>query len=367
MSLVPPPAADEPAGSTEPSRGKRRRRGTMRTLLLAALLTIGFAWLLHAGALPIVPQAKAFDGMRWWVVPAYAGLWTVVLLARAARWYWLLAPVHRVPLGRVLRVAFIGLMAVTVLPFRAGELVRPTLIVKRGKLAWWAASGTVGAERVCNGLFLSCLLFLGLLGASPRDSLPGRIGQLPVPVSAVSAAAYGALSVFAGAFVVLAVFYWRREWAARVTQRCIGLVSPRLAIHVAHAMGRFADGLKFLPRARYTLPFATGTAIYWLLNVAGVEFLLWGCGIDDVGFLRTCVLTGILSLGVLVPNAPGFFGSFQFSLYAALAMYYSPETVVGAGAAFVFLLYVTQVGLTIVLGAGALLVNHFVDDDPGNS
>jgi uncharacterized protein (TIRG00374 family) len=325
------------------------------------LLTAGFAWLLHAGALPIVPPEAAFEGVRWWAVAGYAGIWTLILLARATRWYWLLAPVHRVPMGRVMRVAFIGLMAVSVLPFRTGELVRPTLIVKRGKLAWWAATGTVGAERVCDGLFLSCLLFLGLLGASPAEVLPGRIGELPVPVSAVSAAAYSALGVFAGALVVLAAFYWRREWATRVTQRCVGLVAPRLATHVAQAMERFADGLRFLPRARYAVPFAIGTAIYWLLNVAGTELLLWGCGIEEVSFLRTCVLTGILSLGILVPNAPGFFGSFQFSLYAALALYYPPETVVGAGAAFVFLLYVAQVGLTLILGAVALALDHFGD------
>jgi hypothetical protein len=63
------------------------------------------------------------------------------------------------------------------------------------------------------------------------------------------------------------------------------------------------------------------------------------------------VVLGVLCLGVLAPQAPGFFGAFQVSLYAALAMYFAPEQVVGPGSAFVFLLYVVQLVLTTGIGA----------------
>jgi hypothetical protein len=63
---------------------------------------------------------------------------------------------------------------------------------------------------------------------------------------------------------------------------------------------------------------------------------------------------GVLALGFLAPNVPGFFGTFQLSLYAGLAMYLPPETVVGPGAAAVFLMYVLQMGTSVFCAAVAL-------------
>jgi hypothetical protein len=261
-------------------------------------------------------------------------------------------------MARVLRVSLIGFLGLSVLPLRMGEFVRPTLIHRRGKLSWWAATGTVGAERVCDGLLVSALLFVSLVLAPPLEPLPDRIGRLPVPVAVVPAAAYGALLLFAGAFVTLAVFYWQRAWATPAIERTLGAVLPRVAQYLAGAVDRFADGLRFLPRARYAVPFLASTLAYWLLNLLGITLLLWGCGIENIDLVRACVVMGVLSLGIVVPHAPGFFGSFQLSLYAGLAMYITPDEVIGAGSAFVFLLYVLQIGITISVGLVALLLEH---------
>jgi hypothetical protein len=92
-----------------------------------------------------------------------------------------------------------------------------------------------------------------------------------------------------------------------------------------------------------------------LLNAVGIELILWGVGIAPVSLARACAIMGVLHLGVLLPNAPGFFGSFQVSIYAGLAMYYPPDRVTTTGSAVVFLLYVSQIGLSLLLAAGALL------------
>jgi glycosyltransferase 2 family protein len=319
--------------------------------LAAVVLLAAFAWLLHIGALPIVPNRAAFAHVRWWVVPAYALLWSIVLLSRAARWYWLLKATQPVPMARVLRVSFIGLAALTVLPFRAGELVRPTLICRRSKISWWAATGTVGAERVVDGLFVCGVLLLGLAFGHPGTSSASRVGRLPVPVGMVVSAAYSALALFTCLFVALALFYWRRAWARNVVEKLVGVASPALGARIAGALERFTDGLRFLPRARFTLPFLAGTASYWLFNALGIQLLVWGCGLEGLTFFPTCVVLGVLCLGVLAPQAPGFFGAFQVSLYAALALYFAPEQVVGPGSAFVFVLYLTQLILTTGIGA----------------
>jgi hypothetical protein len=329
---------------------------TRRFALVASLLcALGFAWILRAGGLPIVPPRDAFADVAWWMVAAHVLPYAGALYLRAHRWTWLLAPIEPVPLRRVLTISFIGYGALILLPFRTGEAVRPLLIRRRG-LSAWAAAGTVAAERIIDGLFLSALLFAGLALARPHEPLPDHIGDLPVPASAVPRAAWLSLCVFVAAFVVIGVFWLRRAWARRVTERVVGLVSPGLAARLADAVERVASGLGFLPQLRFTLPFLLATAAYFLLYTWAIALLARGCGLPAIDFAHAAAVVGVLHIGVLLPNAPGYFGTFQMALYAGLALYLSPADVVGRGSVLVFLAYSLQVGLCVLLGGVALVI-----------
>jgi hypothetical protein len=248
----------------------------------------------------------------------------------------------------VLAVSVVGFLAIVALPFRTGEMVRPILIKKWGGVSAWAAMGTIAAERVIDGLSLSIVLFFALLLTTPLDPLPDHIGDLPVPVAIVPGAAYVALAGFFTIFFVMGLFYWRRAWARRMTEKVIGSVSPRLAQWLAERVEQVADGLSFLPRARYVTPFLLATLVYWLLAAASSWVLARGCGIEAMSFGQACVILGVLGLGILVPNAPGFFGAFQISIYAGMAMFFPAEVVTGPGSAFVALLYACQLGIMVV-------------------
>lgn len=347
-------------------RTSRRRpwsRRNTRALIASLVVAAGFVWLLQAGGLPVVPAQSAFAAVRWWTVPVYAVLWVSVLLLRSARWRLLLAPIQVVPMKRILTVSLIGNGALILLPFRLGELVRPTMIRKKGKLSGWAATGTVGAERIIDGLMLSALLLAALPLSAPLSPLPHGIGSLPISPSVVPGAAYSAAALFAVAFVAMAVFYRHREFARRATRRILGTVSTRLADALSDAVERLATGFGFLPRLRYSGPYVAVTLAYWLINAAGIELVMWGAGLDGVTFFRACVASGVLALGILMPSAPGFFGAFQFALYAGLALFFAPERVVSNGAAFVFIVYVTQMSVGLLLGLISLLVEHVSASD----
>ncbi|MDC0683518.1 lysylphosphatidylglycerol synthase transmembrane domain-containing protein [Sorangium atrum] len=345
---------DARAPRATPAAGNLARRRALG--LLGSLVVAGcFVWLMRAGTLPVVPAAEHLARVPAWVPVAYGAVWLLVLTLRAMRWYWLLRPLRPVSMRRVLTVSFIGYGALLLLPFRMGELVRPALIRQQGGISGWAATGSVGAERVLDGLYLSALLFAALQIARPLDPLPDRIGELQVSAAVVPGAAYTALAVFFAGFVTMGVFYWRRAWARRTTERVVGLVSPRLGVWLADRVEHVADGLRFLPRFRYTGPFLAVTVVYWAVNAAGIWMVCRGAGVTGLTFGQACVVMGVLALGVLVPNAPGFFGAFQISVYAGLSMYISPRDVVGPGSAAVFWLYVLQVGVTF-LGAGAALL-----------
>jgi hypothetical protein len=347
--------AEDSTRPAEPSRLFRRHGAKLIASIAVAAL---FAWILHRGALPLVPDREAFANVRWGGVVGYVLVWSTVHFVRAARWHWLLAPVHPMPLRNVLAVGFIGFAAILVMPFRSGEVVRPMLIRRSGRMSAWAATGTVGAERVIDGLSLSVILFAALQVAQALDPLPNRIGNLPVPAAAVPAAATAALVLFAAAFAIMAAFYLFRERARRAVMASFGVLSERAARWFADKVEQLALGLRFLPRPRYTIPFLVATQVYWLLNALGVWLLAWSCGVDGITFAQACVLLGVLALGILPPSAPGFFGAFQISIYAGFAMFFPTDVVVGPGAVYVFLLYVIQVVTTLVTGGAALLLER---------
>jgi uncharacterized protein (TIRG00374 family) len=344
---------------TSPRNGaateQTNRRGFFRVhgvkLAVSIVIAAGFVWTLNRGGLPLVPARDALERVDVGMCVEYLAVCAVWLLIRAARWRHLLAPIAPVPTRRVIAVSFIGFTAVLLLPLRAGELVRPYLIRDGSKISMVAATGTIGAERIIDGLSLTLLLGVCLQIATPLSPLPDHIGRLPIPVAAVPFYAYLALAGFVFAFTLMALFYWRARWGYLLVERTFGLVSKKLAKKASSFVARLADGLKFLPSFRHFGPFMIETVIYWTLNGFSIWLLARACGLDQITVTQAFVVLGVLGVGIIVPGGPGMFGAFQASTYAALAMFFHDDVVLGAGAVFVFLLYVFQVSLQIVSGA----------------
>ena len=357
---------DAPAqpGAPRPTGWLRKHRGKLAISLICGA---GFVWVLNAGALPILPSQEAFAGVKWWAFAVYLGLWFVVHWIRAVRWQWLLSPIAEVSRRRVVDVSFIGFLAIVMLPLRTGEVVRPVMIRRKGELSGWAATGTIAAERVIDGLVLTLMLWVALLVSEPLDPLPNKIGELPIPAAVVPTATYAALVLFGGAFVAMGLFFAKRQLARQLVAWAFAWISPRLANWLSERVEKVASGLAFLPRARESAWFVGATIAYWLLNAAAGWVLAWGAGLSEMTFWHSAVVTGVLALGILLPNAPGFFGAFQVSVYAALAIFFQPDVVTGAGSAYVFLLYVGQLLVTVLAAAWALAREHTSLSDALNS
>jgi len=329
-------------------------------LLVSLLCGLGLAWILLRGGLPFVPETNSFAFVKQnsWVVPAYVVSLFLVHWFRAARWRHLLRPVGHVPFRHVIGVSWVGFAAILISPLRSGEVVRPYLVTRRGSVKLWEATGTVGAERVIDGLVLSAVLFLALRFSTALSPLPDHIGKLPVPVAAVPRAAELTLLLFCTAFLTMGVFFFARDFAFAATRKVFGLVSVRLGERLADIASRLAEGIRFLPSPRHLLPFLLETAAYWAINAAGVWMLARGTGLSGLTFSQACVTMGCLGIGILVPSGPGYFGAFQLATYMALAMYFPESVLIGPGAAFVFLLYVCQFGWHLLAGAIGLWLSR---------
>jgi glycosyltransferase 2 family protein len=361
------------AGGTGPS-GDARAPGFIRRnavkFLLSFIITSGIVYTIHKGGLKFIPEGGDFQHVRAWTVPAYVVTLVVVAWFRSVRWRFLLRSITEVPKKRLFAVSAVGFAAILLLPFRIGEIVRPYMIrtppgqreASEGRpISLTAATSSVVAERIIDGLYVSIVLALALFLVPTVHPLPDRVVGLPVTVAHVRLSGYAMLALFTTAFATIAVFYFARSWAHRTTLAVLGKVSMKLAERLAGMFEKFADGLHVLSRGGDALGFLFETTLYWLTNALGMWLLAWGCGVVHADgsaptFGEACALMGMLSCAVLIPGPPGLLGVFQAGIYAAMTMFYPTSVVTVAGAAYVFLLYASQFVSQVALGGIGLAI-----------
>lgn len=347
-----PSSSDTPLDTALPSRW--RARTLWPRLVVSLLLAVGFVWLLQRGGLPIVPPPAALARLAWWAAPLYVALVALSNVLRTHRWLHLLRPIEpRLSHRYVLGTSLAGFAAVVFAPLRMGEVARPLLIARSGRVGFVQATGTIAAERVMDGLLLMTILASGLALATPRSPLPTRIGELQVPVALVPAIASSALLTFAAAFAIMVIFYRFRERVSALVRKLLSVISPRLASWVIAQLERVTDGLRFLPSRRHGGAFLLETLGYWAATALSVWCLLLGAGMR-VGLAEACVVMGVMGLGSLLPSGPGFFGTYQLGAYCGLALFFAEAEVVTTGAVFIFVSYTAQLSLAALGGLWGL-------------
>jgi len=354
---MPEPRTHPESSKSAGTRG-RLLSGAAPRIAGSLLLGGGFLWLLMRGGLPLLPPRDAFAQLPVWSLTSYFALSICAALLRTYRWVYLIRPIApNASALRVMGVGMIGFAAIFFAPLRSGEIVRPYLLSQGGEVTFMQAAGTVGAERVIDGLVLALFTFAGLSLATQVSPLPNKLGDLPLPISAVPAAVYGALVVFVSAFILMTLFYFARGLAGRLTRKIVGLVSIRAAEFAASTLERLADGLSFLPSSGKLLRFLRETLGCWLLTILAQWVLLRGLSLD-ASFAQAATAVGVQGLGSLVPAGPGMFGAYQIAGFSALAMFFPLAAVKTAGAMFIFVTYTAQLALNgLQLFAGFWLLS----------
>jgi glycosyltransferase 2 family protein len=359
------PALSSTSRSTRP-RGFLRRHAVK--LGASLIITCLILYTVHKGGLKFLPEAGDFNHVRWWVVALYLVPLFGMTWFRSVRWRFLLRSIAEVPKRRLFAVSCVGFAAIVLLPFRIGEIVRPYMIRTRPAerragsrvITMTAATSSVVAERVIDGLYLSIVLALALFFVPTVHPLPDRVVGIPVTVAQVRWSGYAMLGLFCVLFATIAVFYVARSWAHRTTLTVVGKVSMELAEKLASLFEKLADGLHVFGRGKDALGFFVETSVYWGLNAAGMWMLAWGCGVVHADgsaptFGEAGGLMGMLGCAILIPGPPGLLGVFQAGIYAGMTMYYPTHVVTGPGAAYVFLMYGLQVVFQLSMGVWGLV------------
>jgi glycosyltransferase 2 family protein len=327
-----------------------RTRSVITRLVASAVIGVSLYLVLRELGLEFVPSAESLAQLDRWSVCAFAGLWLLGTFLRVYRFVHLLRPLDpSISTARTFGIGLLGFAALFA-PMRMGEVARPLLVARDGKIRLVQAAGTVVAERIVDGLMLTSLLALGFWFAPPLSPLPAGLGDTRLPLFLVQPAASLALLVFFSAFIAMTLFYFWRSLAHRLVQNVLGRVSQPLATLVTTQVERVSDSLQFLMSREHGLRFLRDTAGYWLLSAYGFLVLLQGAGAPAT-FFQACVIMGVLGLSTTLPGPPGFLGTYQFGASCGIALFF-PQLATAA-ALFTFVSYCSQLitaGLSLLLG-----------------
>ena len=351
------------AGSMSSSKSGFFRRHAAR-FLGSLVLTVCVLWALKHTGLELVPSWAEFRLVKWWTVPVYFLSLAAMSYYRGVRWRFLLrkAAPH-VKKNRLLAISLVGFAGILLLPFRLGEFVRPALLREKGKVSFSAATGSIISERAVDGLFLSLVLAIALLVVPTVQPMPKYVVGLPVTVTQVRAYGFFTLAGFTAVFVVLAAYFFARDFAKRATLAVFGVVSRPLAERLAGEAERLAHGLDFLRDGPAAAGFLWETTLYWFFNAFGMWLLAIGCGLTHGNatsptFWEACAIMGMLGVSVLIPGPPGALGIFQAGIFCGITMYYPVEIVKERGPVYACLMFLVQSVFITGSGAAALLSGH---------
>jgi len=318
-------------------------RARLRTLLVVGLAVALLVWFLRHADLASVWQEFQEGRVDFLLLALLATGSTYVL--RAFRWQYLLLPLGRPHFLVCLKATVIGFAASTLLPARAGEVIRPYLLAKREGFSPTATFASVVIERLLDMLAVLFLFATFVVGFSS--------GLTTTDPAIYSALKVGGLTAFGATLVGLVVMMGLaghperlERWALKIE----GALPARLALVVANLVRAFVDGLAVVRQPRRMAVAMLLSFPLWLSIAAGIWATSRAFHIE-MSYPAAFLMMTILVVGVAVPP-PGAVGGFHEAFRIGATVFFATPNDRAIGAAIV-LHAMSFVPVTI---AGAILM-----------
>ncbi len=297
-------------------------------IVISLLLTAGFLYVF----LRSFDLSEAWEQMRGAhvaLIAASAAINLSAYLVRAWRWRFLMAPLREgIGMYNLTSTTMIGFMISFLVPFRAGEVVRPVLLARREQLSSSAAVATIALERLLDALTIMTLFVVFALSAHGSAVLSAEGSRAALFLRQGLMVTAGFLGVGIPIVVLLVIF----------PQQALGLlarISPggrhgplAAAFRVAE---RFLSGLGAVRRANKIVAAVILSFMLWLMIDLSVYVGLLAFGLP-MSFFDTFLLMVPLAIGIAVPT-PGGVGAYEYLGRTALAGFWGVPVATAAAVA----------------------------------
>ncbi len=304
--------------------------------IIGFLLTALFIWIV-ARNVSLSELVAVFQSADYGLVAPAAAVTLTGYFLRTFRWQRIVKPVAPLSFGAAFSVLMMGFASNNLLPARLGEFVRAYLLGRKIGVRKTYGMATIILERVCDGVTL--IVFLG--GVSLLVPLPGW-GQEVQLFSTL---------LFVGATIGIALLLTQEKLTMRLLNLGLSPFPKRLSGAMLRASQTFISGLHSLKSGSGLGLVALISLVVWLLEATSYllmcrAFGIWMSPLSQA--LAAVFLLVVVNLGIMLPSAPGYVGTFQFFAVMALGAFGVPkETALAVGIASHLMQYVlvTAIGL----------------------
>jgi glycosyltransferase 2 family protein len=242
----------------------------------------------------------------WYVIPLiFANVFALFL--RSVRWKYLLSPVKRIPLLILFPAAFIGFMANVIFPARLGEFARAVIIGKKEKISKSSSFATIVVERLFDGFMVVFLFSLTLLFFPYIEA--GHDGF------SLEGVKLGGYSFIAFCFILLVILIGIKRsplFFKNIFNKILSPFPSTVAQKVSQLINSFSEGLAVLRHSKEIWVVVFSSLAIWTIYVLEAYFLFSAFGIR-LPFMAAVFLQVLLALGVALPSAPAYIGTFHLA------------------------------------------------------
>jgi len=273
--------------------------------LLISLIIIAYLFSKMDWALVLQHTKK----LNAWFFPLLIAGVPLLIWIRALRWRLLLPNRENLTIHGLSDATFVGYFASSVLPLRAGEIIRPWVASRWQPVSFSSAFVSIIIERLADA---TCMLTLFALCLSYID-------EVPVAVQA-GAHALGLLTaILLGGVFAAYLFPVRME---KILHGIANRLTHRIGSGMPEKINRMITdcfaGLRVIASVRQLIMVVVLSYVMWISNAVFYQILLWAFG-EYPSFWVGMLLNVIVALAVAAPSAPGFIGTFQVGCLIALS------------------------------------------------
>ncbi|MDM8560801.1 lysylphosphatidylglycerol synthase transmembrane domain-containing protein [Thiotrichales bacterium HSG14] len=229
---------------------------------------------------------------------------TCELIIRAVRWRVLLYPLGKFHLKDCFIFYMIGYMSNLLLPFRAGEIIRPYLFGQKKGIAKSAVLATVVVERLFD--IISLLLVFTIVATVMV--IPPEMQQ--------------SVYVVEGVAIVMLMVLWLMLLEHKKSNRVANLLSrfPVIGVKLKSWFISATTGFSTLHNIRAILATLLISWVIWATELFVIQSYLLAFGLELPWYTPLFIIV-VTSLGMMIPSSPGYIGVIHFLYVFSLSFF----------------------------------------------
>lgn len=224
---------------------------------------------------------------------------------RAIRWKYILVD-KNLKFSNLFSASMIGNMGNNIFPLRVGEIIRCYVLGYQERISKSRILASVMFERILDGITVLMFFIVSMIVTN--------MGKIFIRGSIVATLIFGS--------ILLIMIYSKKyqDSFLKIISYLFLFFPDGIKIKIRQKSNSFLTGLDILHNKKYLMLSGIYSVLFWGSGITGAYFLLIATG-KEISLDLPIILNFALVIGVMIPSAPGFIGTYHFVVIAILGMY----------------------------------------------